>query len=227
MDKQSYQSTLTPDQVNYFAYVGDVYPDARITNSTSRVFASLFDYSKSYVIAKVINLKALSRISNVSLSVYRKGSALFLGISAIQGRPPFSKTLFDTIVPINPKSTNFPSYPSSDEVLEFDVHFIDTLTNDLTKVVSLLPECGDFTHSLVAEYQALRGERYSPESYANSVAKFFAQSFSERQKDCLFSSSCSILKSEPVKDEPKLTGVPSLSELLSMEDDNEALGDTQ
>ncbi len=214
MESQSYQSSLSPDQVNYFAYIGEAYPDKRIAYAKGKLFVSLFDYDKAYLITKVANVEILGRANEVRLSAYRTGCALFLGIMLSES----GKALFETVFPINPKAARFPIYPSDDESLSLDVHYVDLLSNELNRVFSLLPSDHGFTQQFVLEYQTLRDEQYSADNFCNSVAKFFSQSLTEQAKDKLFETDCVILKAEPEKDEPRRTSVLSLSEQLMVED---------
>lgn len=196
---------LSPDQVNYFHYVGMTYPDSTVVAAKDRMFLSIFDHNKAYVILKVVNTEAVAKITDVELSAYRRNSALFWGFDFFGGE----KHLFGSTLPINPKLSRFPAYPDDDEILCVDVHFVCALTGTLLKVCEIIPSDIEFMHGFVAEYKQLRQLDYQDVHYFNALKAFYKQKASSRAKDRVYFTSCSMHKHLPQIEEPALTGVQS------------------
>ncbi|WP_390240742.1 hypothetical protein [Vibrio sp. R78045] len=198
-----YQTPVSPDKVNYFHYVNHLYPSSAILESKERLFLSLFDYGKCYLVAKIINTDRIDEIDNISIAAYRKSCALFLSIENFYGE----ESAFDVIAPVNPKSCSFPSYPDATEILEFEVHYIDAMSGELLKVIRVTPDDFQFTTALATEHAHLRDDPYTNEHFSNGVAKFFDQNIDNRNLDKILSSPCTVNKREPTSDEPQGTGV--------------------
>lgn len=197
---------LSPDQVNYFHYVGKSYPDSNIVASDERLFLSVFDHNKIYVILKVVDTESVAEIEDVALNLYRRNCALFLGFDFFGGE---QQHLFGSTLPIHAKKGRFPTYPEEDEILTVDVHFVCALTGVLIKVCEIVPNDVQFMHGFVAEYDQLRQLDYQEVHYFNAVEAFYAQTHNTRLKDRVHLTSCSLQKHLPQVEEPALTGVQS------------------
>lgn len=207
----------SPDDINYFAFIGQQYPQESVVDSKERIFMSLFTYNKNYVILKVLNSKSVNNITDVSLSIYREGCAMVLGT---HWRTKLNSSNFTSLVPINPQTIDFPIYPTVGEVATFEVHFVDDMTGKLLKVISFIPQSNDFTQSFVNEFSELKAEPYQTVHFSRSFAKFNQLSLVAMEDAIILSSPASIIKKVAEENEPqfftintKEDGLPSLEEV--------------
>jgi hypothetical protein len=98
--------------------------------------------------------------------------------------------------------------------MQFDIHLVCAVSGVLLKVVQAMPNDFDFCHGFAAEHKQLRGIDYQPIHYTNAITNFYSQTPTQRDKDQVYTTECTVLKHEPSNDEPPLTGAQSRQEAL-------------
>ncbi|MBF4436748.1 hypothetical protein ERJ77_20070 [Vibrio anguillarum] len=123
-----------------------------------------------------------------------------------------------TCFPLNPNTLRSQFYPTEDESLEVEVHFVNKLDGKLIKVLRLLAKDVGFTHELVAQFKDSAQTSRNSELFYQHVRLFFA----EHDKDeCLITKSTAIiLKQHSDNDEPELNAIMTIvDEALSLTED--------
>ncbi|MDN3661052.1 hypothetical protein [Vibrio agarivorans] len=196
---------VSRDEINFFHYIGETYPEVNIVSSEGRVFASLFRNNKSYVVLKSADMEKLTDIQTVSVELFRKGVMLFLKINFY---PRDSDKPIFSILPIDAKLDDvaFPKYPAEGELMQFEVHLLDYFNGDkLGKVIRFHVEALDFQEQLVELYKHQKGATYERNIALLDTKAFLSTSFTNLYDSLVMTSAASIDKQTPSEfEQPRL-----------------------
>lgn len=193
---------ISRDEINFYHYIGQPYPEINIAESEGRVFASLFRNKKAYVVLKSADMHKLSDVENVSAELFRKGVMLFVKLNF---HTPQSENAIFTVLPIDAKLDDvaFPKYPSDDELMQFEVHLIDYFTEKLAKVIRFHIEAQDFQQELIDIYKEQKQATYERAIALLDTKAFLNTPFNNLTDFRILTTAASIEQQHPNEYEPK------------------------
>ncbi|WP_281188448.1 hypothetical protein [Vibrio harveyi] len=190
------------EQVNFFHFVGQRYPEVNITTSDNRMFASLFRHKKAFIILKSTDVDQMHDVESMNLELYRKGVMFFLCIKyhILNMESPIM-----TFLPINAKLDNLPTpyFPEIDEVMQFEIHLLNYFHADrLEKVLQFHIEDVEFQQTLVELYEHQQSSNYDDAIAKQDTKAFFRYPFKKLDTFLVAHTKVSIDKQQPSEFEP-------------------------
>ena len=202
MNVQDNTKHIPRDRINFFAHVDMVYPTQQVIESKSRLFMSLFQHGKGYVVLKTSDAPQAKRVTNVGATLYRKDSMLLLQLAFHTDDPERG---FSSFLPVNAirDAMVAPKYPSAEQGMTLEIHLVEYLNSDvLSKVVRAKFDNPEFVQLLCEQYEAQRTSEVDVETMTIDTKALLTTPLSALNKYRLETSSMTILKDTPEEHEP-------------------------